>query len=307
MITTICLNPAFDRTVRVHSLATGQVNRILSARTDVGGKGVNVALVAQRLGSQARVIGCAGIDGLRRLVTAITAEHVSHAFHPVEGTVRTNTKIVPSDGSGVTELNESGPTLTTEDLDLFFDLAIDQTSDSEYVVMAGSLPKGCPASTYRELIALLGSRKCILDASGEALLAGLQATPFLVKPNRHELADALGGELNSLEDVRDAAMALIDMGAQQVLVSLGGEGALYVSPDRTIHAPAVPVEVKSTVGAGDAMVGGLVHGLMTTGEIDAALRCAVAAGTASVMTDGTQLVNPKNYEDLLPLVQLQEW
>ena len=307
MITTICLNPAFDRTVRVSSLVPGQVNRILAARTDAGGKGINVAIVAQRLGTPARVIGCAGIEGQRKLRQALHAEGVAHAFHTVEGAVRTNTKIVPDDGSGVTELNESGPALSAEDIDLFFDLAIDQTEDSEYVVMAGSLPKGCPSHTYRELIALLRGRKCILDASGDALMTALPARPFLVKPNRQELAAALGGELTTMEDVRRAALALIDKGAQQVLVSLGGEGALYVSPDRTIYAPAVPVEVKSTVGAGDAMVGGLVHGLTAFGTLEDALRCAVAAGTASVMTEGTQLVNQRNYEALLPLVQLQEW
>ena len=306
MITTVCLNPALDRTVTVDHLTPGGVNRIRSSRTDVGGKGVNVAVVCCRLGLDAQVIGCAGVDGYAKIRSAMSAEGVAYAFHTVEGAVRVNTKVVALDGSGVTELNEPGPTLTAEDLDLFFDLAIEKTRGSDYVVLTGSLPPGCPAGTYRSLIETLSPERCILDVSGAALAEGVKAKPLLIKPNHHELAATLGRELHSLEDVRAAAQVFVDAGVRHVVVSLGKDGALYLGEEGCFYAPEIPVEVHSTVGAGDALVGGLLYGLVCHGSMREAFRAGAAAGTASVMTEGTQLIIPDDFARLLPQVRIQE-
>lgn len=307
MITTLCLNPSFDKTVTVDALMPGQVNRIRASRTDVGGKGVNVAVVARRLGLEARVIGCAGAEGFAKLRAAMAREGVGCTFHTVEGAVRVNTKVVSLDGGGITELNEPGPTLTAEDLDVFFDMAIDSARSSDYVVVTGSLPPGCPAGTYRELISALSGTRCILDVSGEALLLGVTAKPFLVKPNHHELAAALGRELRTVADIRLGAQELLDAGAENVLVSLGKDGALLVSGEGTYYALEIPVTVRSTVGAGDSLVGGLLYGLEKHGALRDALRCAAAAGTASVMTEGTQLIHAEDFHRLLDQVQIEEW
>lgn len=306
MITTICLNPALDRTVTVDSLVPGRVNRIRTSRTDVGGKGVNVAVVCRRLGLEAQVIGCAGVDGYAKLQAKARAEDIGCVFHTVEGAIRLNTKVMPLDGSGVTELNEPGPTLSAEDLDVFFDLAIDSARKSSYVVVTGSLPPGCPADTYRSLIEALSPTPCILDVGGAALREGLKAKPFLVKPNHHELAEAVGHPLHTLEDIRSAARAFVDAGVQHVVVSLGKDGALYVGREGELLAPEIPVRVRSTVGAGDALVGGLLYGLIKSGSMREALRAGAAAGTASVMTEGTQLIVPADFERLLGQVQIQE-
>ncbi len=306
MITTICLNPALDRTVTVDALMPGQVNRIRTVRTDVGGKGVNVAVACRRLGLDAQVIGCAGVDGYSKIRNAMAKENVGCCFHTVEGAVRVNTKVVALDGSGVTELNEPGPKLTAEDLDVFFDLAIEKTRRSDYAVITGSLPPGCPAGTYRELIRALSPVPCILDVSGEALKLGVEASPFLIKPNHHELAATLGRELHTLEEIRLAAQTFADRGVRHVVVSLGRDGALYVGDEGCFHAPEIPVEVHSTVGAGDALVGGILHGLVKHGNMKEGFRSGAAAGTASVMTEGTQLIIPTDFARLLPLVQVQE-
>lgn len=306
MITTICLNPALDRTVTVDSLVPGQVNRIRTSRTDVGGKGVNVAVVCRRLGMDAQVIGCAGVDGYSKLLAKAKAEAIGCMFHTVEGSIRVNTKVVALDGSGVTELNESGPALTAEDLDVFFDLAIEQTRSSDYVVITGSLPPGCPVHTYRSLIETLSDKRCILDVGGAVLAEGVKAKPFLIKPNHHELAATVGRELHTLEDIRQAAQTFVDAGVRHVVVSLGGDGALYVGEAGCFHVPAIPVEVHSTVGAGDALVGGLLYGLVKHGDMREALRAGAAAGTASVMTEGTQLIIPDDFMRLLPQVQIRE-
>ena len=262
MITTICLNPALDRTVTVDSLLPGRVNRIRSTRTDVGGKGVNVAVVCRRLGLDAQVIGCAGVDGSGKLRAALEREGVGHTFHTVEGAVRLNTKVVLLDGSGVTELNEPGPTLTAEDLDLFFDLAIENTRQSRFVVMTGSLPPGCPPDLYRNLIEMLAPVPCLLDVSGDALRQGVKAKPFLIKPNHHELAASVGRELHTLSDIRAAAQSFVEAGVQHVVVSLGKDGVLYTGAEGAYHVPEIPVQVRSTVGAGDSLVGGLLYGLV---------------------------------------------
>lgn len=305
MITTICLNPALDRTVTVDSLHPGQVNRIRTSRTDVGGKGVNVAVVCRRLGLEAQVIGCAGVDGYAKLQAKAKAEGIGCDFHTVEGVIRVNTKVFPLDGSGVTELNEPGPTLTAEDLDVFFDLAIEKTQDSDFVVITGSLPPGCPAHTYRELIRVL-KVPCILDVGGEVLRLGVEAKPFLIKPNHHELAATVGRELHTMEDIRNAAQSFVDGGIRHVVVSLGKDGALYVGEEGCFYTPEIPVEVKSTVGAGDALVGGLLYGLVTGGSMREGFRAGAAAGTASVMTEGTQLIIPDDFMRLIQQVQIQE-
>ncbi|MGN1368126.1 MAG: 1-phosphofructokinase family hexose kinase [Aristaeellaceae bacterium] len=306
MITTVCLNPALDRTVTVDSLVPFQVNRIRSTRTDVGGKGVNVAVVCRRLGLESQVIGCAGVDGFGKLRAAMQSEDVGCRFHTVEGAVRVNTKVVSLDGSGVTELNEPGPTVTAEDLDVFFDLAVESTRRSDYAVVTGSLPPGCPASTYRHLLEALSPVPCILDVSGEALLCGVEARPFLIKPNHHELAATIGRTLHTLADIRTAAQTFVDRGVQHVVVSLGKDGALYVGTEGCLYAPEIPVDVHSTVGAGDAMVGGLLYGFLTHGTMREGFRAGVAAGTASVMTTGTQLIVPSDFFDLLERVHIQE-
>lgn len=305
MITTICLNPALDRTVTVDSLVPGHVNRIRTARTDVGGKGVNVAVVCRRLGLDAQVIGCAGVDGYSKLRAKAKAEDISCDFHTVEGAIRINTKVVPLDGSGVTELNEPGPTLTAEDMDVFFDMAAEAAAGSEYVVITGSLPPGCPVHTYRNLIEMLHV-PCILDVGGAALAEGVKAKPFLIKPNHHELAATVGRELHTLGDIRAAAQTFVDGGVRHVVVSLGKDGALYVGVEGCFYAPEIPVEVRSTVGAGDALVGGLLYGLVKHGTMRDGFRAGAAAGTASVMTEGTQLINLDDFERLLIQVQIQD-
>jgi len=306
VITTICMNPSFDKTVEVEALRAGQVNRIRKSRTDVGGKGVNVAVVARRLQLDAQVIGVAGEDGVSRICRAMDAEGVKHAFLPVEGAVRVNTKVVSLDGSGVTELNESGPMMTADVLAEFFALAREKAQGSDAVVITGSLPPGCPPGTYRELIRALQGTRCILDVGGRELTLGVEARPFLVKPNHHELAEALRTELHTMEDIRRGAQSLVDAGAQHVVVSMGRDGAMYVGAEGAYYAPEIPVEVHSTVGAGDALVGGLLYGLTKYGTMREAFRCGMAAGTASVMTEGTQLIVPEDFMRLLGKVHVQE-
>lgn len=306
MITGVCLNPSFDKTVEVDALTLGEVNRIRSVRVDMGGKGVNVAVVARRLGLDALCIGCMGEQGAQHFTRLMDEEGLPHRFLTVPGAVRTNLKVVSRDGKGVTELNEPGAPLSGKAMEDFFALAKEEAARSEYVVLTGSLPPGCPDNTYGELIRAMGGTRCILDAGGPVLRLGAEAGPFLLKPNLAELEQALGAQLRTLRAIRDAALIFLRKGASHVVVSMGAMGAMYVSEARTLYAPALRVEARSTVGAGDAMVGGMLLGLQKSGDMAQAFRYGIAAGAASVMTEGTQLIHPEDFERLVSQVKVQE-
>ena len=217
MITTICMNPSFDKTVEIDTLQVGQVNRIGNARIDLGGKGINVAVVAERLGLDVQCLGIMGKDGSEELTALIEKENLKHFFQVVPGHVRTNTKIVSKTGQGVTELNEPGPVVDQEMLDSFFRMAQEKTAESDMVVLTGSLPPGCPEGTYRDLLKILEGKKCILDTEGKELeLAAKGACPYLIKPNLKEMEATLGMELRTMRTIRDAALIFIRLGNEEL-------------------------------------------------------------------------------------------
>jgi 1-phosphofructokinase len=305
MITTICLNPAFDKTVTVDELRLGEVNRILHVREDLGGKGINVAAVARRLGLEAKCLGCMGETGAAKLREKMDEEGIPFEFMTIPGSIRTNLKVVTQKGQAVTELNEPGCPITREQLDSFMRLVKEKGAGS-FAVLTGSLPPGCPEETYREIILALKDVPCILDTEGSSLLLGLAAHPLLVKPNLSELEATLGTTLRTLRSIRDAAYVLLKKGAQSVIVSMGKMGALFTDGKTTLYSPALGVKAFSTVGAGDAMVGGVLLGLQYGGSMADAFRSGMAAGAASVMTEGTQPIRLEDYQALLPKVAVQE-
>ncbi len=307
VISTICMNPCFDETVDVDTLQVGQVNRIRNARIDLGGKGINVAVVAGRLGLEVQCIGMMGCEGSAELTDLMSRENLKHCFLSVPGRVRTNMKIYSRDGQGVTELNEPGTAVTPGILDDFFRLVRENTASSDMIVITGSLPPGCPEGTYRDLINALEGKRCILDTEGRELeLCAKGAHPFLIKPNLREMEATLGIQLRTMRAIRDAALLFIRLGVEHAVVSMGEMGAMYVSENKTLFSPALRVEAKSTVGAGDAMIGGMLKGFEEEGDMARAFRYGIAAGAASVMTEGTQLIIRSDFEKLLDQVRIQE-
>ncbi|MBR5345682.1 MAG: 1-phosphofructokinase [Clostridia bacterium] len=305
MITAICLNPSFDKTVVVDAMSVGAVHRVRSMRTDPGGKGANVANVLTKLGAQARCLGLAGEASAARYESMLSEAGVLHGFLHVPGEIRTNLKIISLDGRECTEINEPGPCVDGKRLTDFLKLVRDNCGNDDFLVLTGSLPPCCADDTYARLVRVLPV-PCVVDASGATLRTSLAAKPFLVKPNRAELCSAVGRKLEGLADVEAAARELIHAGAENVLVSLGAEGAMLVTKDKAWHAPGIRVKVSSTVGAGDAMTAGFVAGYVETGDYVEAFRRGIAAGTASVMTDGTQLIRREDYDALLERVSIRE-
>jgi len=223
------------------------------------------------------------------------------------GAVRTNLKILDTARGVITEVNEPGPAVGVEQMERVSRLTLECARESAYLVLTGSVPPGCPPSTYRDIItALRGTGcRCVLDAEGEKLSLGLEAAPYMVKPNQYELELAVGRKLNCVTEIRDAALSFIEKGVSLVAVSMGGQGALITDGDLSLFAPALEVPVRSTVGAGDSMVSGLLHGLTQGNDLSETFRRGVACATASVMTEGTQLVDADQYRALLTKVEME--
>lgn len=303
MITTVCLNPAFDRTIELDSFRLHEVNRARSVRTDAGGKGINVALVLMNLGAHARCLWCAPENGRDQMRTALDRFGLCHVPIEVPGTLRTNTIFVTPEGT--TDLNESGAQMPEEQLEQVLSFCVAESRDSHFAVLTGSLPPGCPKGTYAELIRRL-EVPAVLDVAGPELLLGLEAHPFLIKPNDEELEKTLGRPVKTREDVCMAARELQARGAQHVLVSLGAKGAMLFADRKVYSSEALPVTVRSTVGAGDAMLAGFLYGLEQSGDFRHAFACGVAAGSAAVSMEGTQPFAKVDFDRLLTQVRVEE-
>lgn len=307
MITTISLNPSIDRTVNVEKFVPGGLNRVVSAHSVAAGKGINVALTASALGVASECIGFMYREGSKLFEKRLMVGGVEYNFVWCDGSVRTNVKVFDQSTGTITEINESGARVSEDDLKRMTDLVALHAENTDYLVLAGSLPPGCPADYYRTLIQTvegLGCR-CVLDADGDRMRYGLEACPFMIKPNRYELELMTGEKLNTLKEIRDAAQKYLDMGVSVVTVSLGSEGALITDGDETLYAPKLALDVKSTVGAGDAMVAGLTCGFIGDNELEDAFRMGVACASARCATESYRVIDKTEYKRLLDQVKIE--
>ncbi|MDO9345607.1 1-phosphofructokinase [Pseudomonas pergaminensis] len=289
-ILTLTLNPALDLTVRLARLEPGEVNRSETLLTHAAGKGVNVAQVLADLGHELTVGGFLG-DGNPQAFEALIAQRgFTDAFIRVPGETRSNIKIAEQDGR-VTDINAPGPQVTEQAQSALLEKLAQIAPDFNAVVVAGSLPRGVSPQWFQGLLEQLKrcGLKIALDTSGEALRAGLKAGPWLVKPNTEELADALG-------NAPDAISQLHQQGVEHVVVSDGAAGVSWYSPGASLHATPPKVAVASTVGAGDSLLAGMLHGLLTGDTPEQTLRRATAIAALAVtqigfgISDDAQLV-----------------
>lgn len=305
MIITVTPNPSIDRTVGLAGeLVRGAVHRVVSATSEPGGKGVNVA----------RALTLAGV---RTLAVLPAAEHdqiltglrsIGVAFHavPVDGTVRTNLTITETDGT-TTKINEPGTALGASEAQALADAVIQHARSARWVVLSGSLPPGLPESWYSDMVVALRPYNCRVavdtsDAPLAALAADLErAAPDLVKPNAEELAGLAGVTAASLETavargdagpVVRAARRLIDRGVGTVLATLGGAGAVLVNADGGWLATPPPIRPRSTVGAGDSSLAGYVRAETEGAGAPLRLQMAVAYGSGAAALPGSALPSP---------------
>ncbi len=305
MIYTVTLNPALDKTVEIPSLTVDSVNRITAMRTDPGGKGINVSKVIDKLGRKSSAAGILGGDTGMAIQSALKAMGLETNFQFVEGETRTNLKVIDPVNHTNTDINEPGVTVSEEILNSLLTALTARLEEGDIVVLSGSLPKGSPVNTYYTWVKACkeAGAKVILDADGELLEAGLKASPYLIKPNNHELSKLLGETLTTPKELNEAARKLMtEYGIEKVVVSMGGQGALYVTKDETVYAEGLKVPVGSTVGAGDSVVAALAAAEESGMDLEETVRLSTATGAANVMCSGTQAAEYEVIRELLPKV-----
>lgn len=284
MIYTVTFNPSLDYIVRVDDLTLGQVNRVSYENVLPGGKGVNVSIVLGNLGHKSCALGfTAGFTGAE-------IEERMHEFGAdcdfikvAEGMSRINVKVKSHEE---TEINGLGPQITDADVQALFD-KLDTLKEGDYLVIAGSVPSMLPSDMYERIMARLDGRgiNIAVDAERDLLTRVLEYHPFVIKPNNHELGDIFGVKLEKREEVVPYARKLQERGARNVIVSMAGEGAVFVSESGEVAMSEAPKgTVVNSVGAGDSMVAGFVAGVIETGDMAQAFRMGLCTGSASAFS-----------------------
>lgn len=285
MIYTVTFNPALDLITQVVNFKTGEINRSIDEQILSGGKGINVSVVLHNLGVESTALGfIAGFTGeeIERRVKALGC--CADFIHLEQGLSRINVKIR---SEHETAINAGGPDIPQEKLT---ELAkrLDKLADGDILVLAGSIQSSLPENTYETIIARLRFKniRIVVDATGQLLLNVLKYHPFLIKPNREELEEVCGESLCESLDIIHAAKQLQKQGARNVLVSMGGEGAILLAETGQVFQSAAPRgKVINTVGAGDSMVAGFLAGCLPDLNYNNAFRTGIAAGSASAFSE----------------------
>lgn len=297
MIFTVTFNPSLDYIVRVDEMRLGTINRTNYEQLLPGGKGINVSIVLGNLGHPSRALGfSAGVTGVALEKLLADAGVDADLVHVKEGFTRINAKVKAAEE---TELNGQGPRIAPEDVDALFS-KLDVLGQDDTLVISGSVPNTLPSDMYEQVMERLAGRgvRIVVDAERDLLTRVLPYRPFLVKPNNHELGDIFGVTLKTRDEVVPYARRMQEMGAQNVLVSMAGEGGVLVAADGQVYqSPAAKGTVVNSVGAGDSCVAGFLAGLMETGSYQTAFRMGLAAGSASAFSD--HLATRPEVEDLM--------
>ena len=303
MIYTVTLNPSIDYIVRLDKLTSGITNRTTSEEYYYGGKGINVSLVLAELDLDSTAYGfVAGFTG-KAIENGIRNDHIITDFIKLkEGISRINIKIKAGEE---TEINCQGPHIDEQELERLLQ-KIDRIQPGDTLILAGSIPNTMPDDTYEIMMQLIGDKdvRIVVDATKQLLVNSLKYHPFLIKPNRQELSEIFNVEVKTEEDIEHYAKELQKLGARNVLISLGGEGAMLIDENGGKHKAGVLKEkVINTVGSGDSMVAGFVAGYVKTGDYGYALKLGSVCGNATAFLSG--LATKEKINELLEKFEKQ--
>ena len=314
MIVTVTLNPALDKTAMVDSLHSGALHRLRDVRLDAGGKGINVSGIIHSLGGSSIAVGFAGGGSGEELLALIARKGFKSDFVHIGGITRTNLKVLDP-GGRLTEFNEPGPEITTEEWQAMEAKLSGYGKEGTTVILSGSLPAGLDRAVYQKLSAMLrrSGAAVFLDADGESLRYALESPPAeipdFIKPNRYELCEYFG--IKNGTDLTEAQLvelcrSLIDRGIKLVALSMGEAGAVFVSTNGIWRAPAIKVAVRSTVGSGDSMTGALVYGFEQCLPDEQCFALALAASAGACTTEGTNPPGRALIDELLAQVRIEK-
>jgi len=285
MIYTVTFNPSLDYIVKVDSFQLGVVNRTASEKILSGGKGINVSIVLKNLGIDSVALGfIAGFTG-DQIENGIKKYGCSTDFIRIEnGLSRINVKLKSSEES---EINGQGPFISEANLQKLFE-KLDALTSDDILVLAGSIPNTLPADIYEKILSSTTAKniKVVVDATRDLLLNVLKYHPFLIKPNKHELSEMFGVKIKNDEEIIYYAKKLQEQGAQNVLISMAGEGAIFITGNGKFYKSSAPKgTVCNSVGAGDSMVAGFLAGYLQNGDFSKAFKMGIAAGSASAFSE----------------------
>ena len=280
---------------------------MLSARADAAGKGLNVSLALAGIGIKSAAVSFAFADSPGAVERRLSDAGVEAALIPARGALRTNCKLFETCEGVMTELNERGTALDAATLAAARAEILKRAKTSVFLVLSGSLPPGVPDGFYRDVMreAARPFLRFAADTGGNALRLALEARPFVIKPNLEELEQLAGCKLETREEQRRAARETLAMGAENCCLSLGKDGAMFVTKDGALYAEALPVAVKSAQGAGDSMLAGVLSAAADGGGAAEMLRRGVALASATVMREGTQFGTLADYKRLIEQVKIQ--
>jgi 1-phosphofructokinase/tagatose 6-phosphate kinase len=310
VIVTVTVNAALDRTLTVPVFQIGFRHRSSEVVTLAGGKGINVARALKILDVPVVATGLAGGRTGTRIIEELTAEAILNDFVRISDESRTSTAVVDPTATSYTEINEWGPHVDEDELDVLLEKLRYLTTGADTVVFAGSLPRGVDEGFYGETIRDLNRRgiRTILDSDGEPLRLGTSAEPSLVSPNQREAEALVGQEFHEEQDFIVALDSIAELGARNVLITQETGCYALLREDRTalrVRAEAPRVEPTSVVGAGDTLLAGFLAARLSGRPFEEAVRSAVAAGTASVLEAGAGRFDLREATRLTPLVQLE--
>ena len=308
MILTVTFNPAIDKTAEVDELIPGGLNRLRNVMQDAGGKGINVSKTIHALQGKSVATGfLAGSAGeyIRKVLNGLA---IDNDFVWVEGMTRTNLKVLDHEME-LTELNEAGPVITETEIKQLKDKILSLLHPNDFVVLSGNVSAQVRKDIYRELIELVKQQgaRVILDADGELFAQGIQAKPYVIKPNKYELATYFGVSQDcSNEEMISLAKTLLNEECRLVVVSMGKQGSIFLSHEGIYQAEALHIQAHSRVGAGDAMVAAIASALEQDTPMEQLIALAVACSAGAVMTKGTQPAEKAVVEQLMKQVTIKK-
>ena len=294
MIYTLTLNPSIDYIMPLEHLQLGATNYTQGEYMLPGGKGINVSRILNQLNVPNKALGFIGGYTGKFIEEWLEKEDAAYHFIPIEGQTRINVKLK---GKNETEINGRGPIISEEEKQQLIK-QIDQLTSEDTLVISGSKNKGLSETFYNEIIKICQKNQTsfIIDTNSKELLEALAARPFLVKPNQSELGDLFGKTIQTKEEAIDYGKKLQKAGAQNVIISLGGEGAIFIDDDQVIMADSPKGKVKNTVGSGDSMIAGFLAGIQKGKSKVEAFKLGVKSGSATAFND--DLATKEDIEDL---------
>lgn len=310
MIYTVTCNPTLDKTWSVPELRPGEFHRAQVISEDISGKGINVSLALQALGIKSKTLGFVGGRTGQAFQEGLTARGLDLDFIWVDGETRQNITLLDESNGVYTKINEPGPTVTPAQLAALQAQVEQFTQPGDFWIFSGSLPPGAPVDLYADLIRRAQARggKAFLDTSGAALRAGIEARPFCIKPNSDEASEYFNTPLLSDDDHARAVRRFLSIdGVQIAAITRGEQGLVFgMNPlDEIYIAVPPPVEARSTVGAGDSALTGILWGLLDGCAPEMIARRGAAFGTATAMQDGSKVGNRALIESLIPRIDVQ--